>query len=147
MFSFRRKPTKREDDPQIYASPSLPTLSSQGIPWPENLVDVTSIRQGPSPEKSHLQGAAKTSFSSVDHPHISFHKPFYGSPGKTVNGISISSLYMSNAPSAFENWKSTHPPPTRKNQRRVRVPPTFNLMVRTPFPCVQLLFSTRTIRL
>lgn len=129
MFSFRRKPTKKEDDPQIYASPSLPTLSPQGIPWPENLVDVTSIRQESSPEKSHLQGATKTSFSSINRPHISFHKPFHGSPGKTVNGISISSLYMSNAPSAFESWKSTHPTPARKNQRRVRVPPTFNLMV------------------
>jgi hypothetical protein len=143
MFSFRRKPTKKDSDPQIYASPSLPTLSPQGIPWPENLVDVTSIRQESSPEKSHLQGAAKTSFSSINHPHISFHKPFYGSPGKTVNGISISSLYMSNAPSAFENWKSAHPPPARKNQRRVRVPPTFNLMVRRTVLCIWFSFLTR----
>lgn len=130
MFSFRRKPSKKGDDDnaQIHTSPSLPNLSPEGMIWPENLVDLASIRQELPEERLH-QGATKTSFEGVDHAPILFHKPFRGSPGKTANGP-ISSLYMSGVPTAFEGLKSsTHPIPSRKNQRRVRIPPTFNLMV------------------
>ena len=130
MFSFRRKPSKKgnDDSAQIHTSPSLPNLSPEGMIWPENLVDLDSIRQE-LPEEPIHQGATKTSFEGVDHAPILFHKPFRGSPGKAANGP-ISSLYMSNLPAAFQGVRtSTYSAPSRKNQRRVRIPPTFNLMV------------------
>ena len=141
MFSFRRRGTKKQDDqPQIHTSPSLPQLHSQGIlPWPENLVDVASIRASTALEEeaaAQHQGAAKTSFqgAAADRP-IPFHKPFRALIGKPVNGGSISSLYMTNvAPSPFvvDNRKSTATSAIttagRQSQRRTRNPPTFNLM-------------------
>jgi len=130
MFSFRRKPSKTSVDiPRIRTSPSLPELSSPGIPWPEDLVDVAAIRQEPPPETPQ-QGAAKTSFQGIDHTPIPFHKPFRTSPGKLNDGETISSLYMSSPPSAFDNRRTATPTSVgRYNQRRARIPPTFNLMV------------------
>jgi hypothetical protein len=130
MFSFRRKPKKDQDEPRIRTSPSLPELPSQGIPWPEDLVDVDAIRQSP-PSDVPLQGAAKASFQGIDHVPILFHKPFRGSPGKLNDGEPISSYYMSNSRSAFEkfeNRKSDTPTVSRYSHRRSRIPPTFNLM-------------------
>ncbi|KAJ7505282.1 septin family protein [Mycena galericulata] len=127
MFSFRRKPSKQEETPRIRTSPSLPTLSSQGIPWPENLVDVDAIRQI-SPPEIPSQGAAKASLQGPDRAPIPFHKPFRASPGKPADGP-ISSLYMSGGPPAFDNRKSAAPTTSRYSQRRARIPPTFNLMV------------------
>lgn len=127
MFSFRRKPrTQEQDTPRIRTSPSLPELTSQGIPWPENLVDVAAIR---SPQSEIPQrGAARTSLTGNDYAPIPFHKPFRSSPGKPHDGP-ISSLYMSSPPSAFEYRKSGTPTMGRYSQRRARNPPTFNLMV------------------
>lgn len=129
MFSFRRKPKKSQDDTRIRTSPSLPELHSQGIPWPENLVDVDAIRQSPTSDVP-LQGATKASFQGMDHVPIVFHKPFRGSPGKLNDGEPISSLYMSNAPSAFEKFENrkSNTPTTGRYNRRARIPPTFNLM-------------------
>ena len=143
MFSFRRRSSKKslesDETPQLKSSPSLPKLPSQGIPWPETLVDVAAIRQEPSPEDRSAQGAAKTSFSTslsgADQAPVSFHKPFRGTSSidGEVNGGTISSLYMSHPPSSFEIWKAStplSPPISRPSQRRTRQPPTFNLMVR-----------------
>jgi len=130
MFSFRRKP-KKEDTPLIRTSPSLPELNSQGIPWPENLVDVDALRRLPPPD-SPLQGATKASFGGIDHVPILFHKPFRASPGKLNGGEAISSLYITSPPSAFEkyeNRRSNTPTTGRFSHRRARIPPTFNLMV------------------
>jgi len=131
MFSFRRKNAKKSIDiPRIRTSPSLPELSSPGIPWPEDLVDVAAIREEPSADEAPQQGAAKTSFQGIDHTTIPFHKPFRTSPGKLHGGETISSLYMSSPPPAFDNRRA--PTPTSVswyNQRRARIPPTFNLMV------------------
>lgn len=127
MFSFRRKSKKEPETPRILTSPSLPELNSQGIPWPENLVDVAAIQQMPANDQPQ-QGAAKSSFHGVPYP-IPFHKPFRGSLGKPKDGSTISSLYMSSPPSAFDNKRSTGPTVSRYSQRRARVPPTFNLMV------------------
>ncbi|KAI0050400.1 hypothetical protein FA95DRAFT_1581239 [Auriscalpium vulgare] len=136
MFSFRRKPTKKNSDESVIrASPSLPELSTQGIPWPENLVDIAAIRQTPPPEP-RFQGAARTSFHSPDRPPIPFHKPFRGVPGQSTSAGAangkIHSLYMSNGPAAFEALRTAaaSPHPTaRPSQRRARIPPKFNLMV------------------
>ncbi|KAJ6508738.1 septin family protein [Mycena sanguinolenta] len=128
MFSFRRKPSKPEQ-PRIRTSPSLPTLSSPDVAWPENLVDVDAIRQAESPNVLPAQGVAKTSLQGPERAAaIPFHKPFRASPGTQGDGT-ISSLYMSGAPPAFDNRKSTAPAVSRYSQRRARTPPTFNLMV------------------
>jgi hypothetical protein len=134
MFSFRRRGKKQDDSPQIHSSPSLPQLHSQGVmPWPENLVDVASVRA--STAEAAQQGAAKTSLQleGTDQSPIPFHKPFRTLSGKPHNGASISSLYMSSPPSAFEGRKSTafSTGTGRQSQRRTRNPPTFNLMVRS----------------
>jgi len=125
MFSFRRKPKKEPDSPRIRTSPSLPELNSQGIPWPEELVDMASIRREPPPDVVPTQGATKTSFQGEA--PIPFHKPFRPSIGKKHEGP-ISSLYMSGAPSSFDK-RAAPTPVGRYSQRRTRLPPTFNLMV------------------
>lgn len=128
MFSFRRKPKKEPDSPRIRTSPSLPELNSQGIPWPEDLVDVNAIRQEPLSEAVPSQGAAKTSFQG-DRPDIPtpFHKPFRLSTGKRYEGP-ISSLYMP-PQSPILHTKAIPRSVGRYIQRRARTPPTFNIMV------------------
>ncbi|KAF9565740.1 septin family protein [Agrocybe pediades] len=127
MFSFRRKPKKEPDSPRIRTSPSLPELNSQGIPWPEELVDIQAIRQEqPSPDglgTSHQRRAA-----TQDSSPRTFHKPFRQQAGKTEDGGPISSIYMAGPAPTFD--KHTLPPlASRISQRRARIPPTFNLMV------------------
>jgi len=108
MFSFRRKPRKSDADrsgpPFIRNSPSLPELSTQGIPWPENLVDLSSLPQIDTPQS-----------------------PPQGKPA----GHSISSFYTSQPPppSAFETRKQPVHVRTRLSQRKARSPTTFNIMV------------------
>ncbi len=128
MFSFRRKPKKEPDSPRIRTSPSLPELNSQGIPWPEDLVDLKAIRQEPLPEAVPTQGAVKTSFQgpNPDVP-ILFHKPFRPSIGKRNDGP-ISSLYMT-TPTTPTDAKTTPRSVGKYSQRRARIPPTFNIMV------------------
>ncbi|KAJ7672783.1 septin family protein [Mycena rosella] len=130
MFSFGRKSSKsKPEEPRIRTSPSLPTLNSQGIPWPENLIDIDAIHQASPPDAVPAQGAAKVSLQGPDRTPIPFHKPFRASPGRPGDGP-ISSLYMSGPPSAFERTKSSATPnTTRYSQRRAKIPPTFNLMV------------------
>ncbi|ESK87155.1 septin family p-loop gtpase [Moniliophthora roreri MCA 2997] len=133
MFSLRRKNKRVAEEPKVRGSPSLPEVHKQGIPWPESLIDASSIRQDQDfqPNGSRFQGATKTSLQGPpDHP-IPFHKPFRPSTSGSATGGPISSLYMSNhPPSAFDNWKTTTPPSTtRYSQRRARQPPTFNVMV------------------
>ena len=136
MFTFRRKSSKNLEHPSgppfIHTSPSLPELSSQGIPWPSNLVDLSQLPQEGSPP-SPPRGAAKTSFTT-DGP-VPFHKP-WSSPGKATSsptGPPLASLYASHPPSAFalEPRKVTHGSVRgqRANQKRNRNPTTFNLMV------------------
>ncbi|KIK18383.1 hypothetical protein PISMIDRAFT_192086 [Pisolithus microcarpus 441] len=126
MFSFRRRPKNTDTvAAPLRSSPSLPELHAQGIPWPEDLVDVTVLRETPSvagkadeeeeQEEEEVsspllhyrqqQGAVKSSLQSLDcSPPILFHKPFRLQPGHQLqhhhhspaqNGTSISSLYMS----------------------------------------------------
>lgn len=135
MFSFRRKPqTPQSTGSPLKTSPSLPELHSQGIPWPENLVDVSVINESPRPELEHhpKQGAVKSSISSSDRAPIPFHKPFRLIAGQPAdNGSKISSMYMSHPPSAFGNRKSCTVPAlsSRRSHRKNRASPAFNLMV------------------
>ena len=133
MFSFRRKPKNPQPEPAIRTSPSLPELSSQGIPWPSNLVDLSQLP--PAAEAAHPppRGAAKTSFSAdvVPGAVVPFHKP-WSSPGKAADspsGPPIASLYASHPPSAFEGRKASLTGRVRPSQKRNRNPTTFNLMV------------------
>lgn len=137
MFSFRRKPKKEPESPRIRTSPSLPELNSQGIPWPEDLVDINAIRQEPLPEAVPSQGAAETSLqgSTPDVP-IPFHKPFRLSTGKRYDGP-ISSLYMP-SPCPTPDLKHFPRPVGRYSQRRARTPPTFNIMVRADLSYLSL---------
>ncbi|KAI0076354.1 hypothetical protein K474DRAFT_1598255 [Panus rudis PR-1116 ss-1] len=142
MFSFRRKPKKDAADkgPVIRASPSLPELSSQGIPWPENLVDLSALPPSESnatssPSQSQFKGAERTTFSSPVRGTVPFHKPWSTGPGEGGGGKgTISSLYMNNnangshPPSAFANQKGSYKR-SRPSQRRGRNPTTFNIMV------------------
>ncbi|KAF8558242.1 Septin-domain-containing protein [Imleria badia] len=116
MFSFRKRPranSASSDAAPLKTSSSLPQLHPQGIPWPENLVDVSVLRETPP----------------VPEPH-----QYQGQPPETPNAKAskISSFYMSaHPPSAFETWRSPSSAgtTTRRTQRRNRTPPAFNLMV------------------
>ncbi|KAK2465322.1 hypothetical protein APHAL10511_002676 [Amanita phalloides] len=127
MFSFRRK-KKTEDTPLIRTTPSLPNINSQGIPWPEDLVDISAIRDMPSPDGSQ-HGATKSSLRGATESPIPFHKPFRNLAGIAAKGGSISAMFMSNPPSSFSKVKNVLKSTGRIGQRRARVPPTFNLMV------------------
>ncbi|KIK99863.1 hypothetical protein PAXRUDRAFT_822315 [Paxillus rubicundulus Ve08.2h10] len=113
MFSFRKRPRANSTTQvPLKTSPSLPELYSQGIPWPENLVDVSALGDTPAPPEH----------------------PYQGQPTDTPNGngIKISSLYMlPHPPSAFEIWTSPSSAGTtnRRTHRKNRTPPAFNLMV------------------
>lgn len=126
MFSFRRKPKKAPEAPLIRTSPSLPQLNSQGIPWPEDLVDVNAIRQESIPDVLPAKGAAKTSNGA---PAISFHKPFGPLTGKREEGP-ISTFYTAGPPPSAFSSKTMPRHRGQFSQRRQRTPPTFNIMVR-----------------
>ncbi|KAF5385719.1 hypothetical protein D9757_005498 [Collybiopsis confluens] len=135
MFSLRRK-TKHVPEPttKIRGSPSLPELNNQGIPWPESLVDVSSMRQDIPPISSQIPATpkgAKPIHAAPSHGPIAFHRPLRPSSGNGEGPPSISSLYMSTAPVSFHNATKQMPRTvsSKYNQRRLRVPPTFNLMV------------------
>ncbi|KAJ3813299.1 septin family protein [Lentinula lateritia] len=128
MFSLRRKSRPVPEPTKIRGSPSLPELNSQGIPWPESLVDVSSIRQDIPPISEHIpKGAAPISLQGAPHV-IPFHKPFR--PSGSGEGLpSISSLYMSNVPTNSTNGPIPRTASSKYSQRRARAPPTFNIMV------------------
>lgn len=127
-ISFRRKPKKAQDSPSIKSTLSLPDINSQGIPWPEELVDISAIRDLPPPEDCPQNGAAKSSVRGSSETPIAFHKPFRNFASVAAKGGSISAMFMSSPPSAFDR-KNIIKPTGRFGQRRTRVPPTFNLMV------------------
>ncbi|GJE98422.1 septin-domain-containing protein [Phanerochaete sordida] len=108
LASIRRKYQKKQErggPPYIRASPSLPELHPQGIPWPEDLIDAAEIPKGPDPAA-----------------------PPRGSYARPAGGP-ISTLYTSHPPSAFDNRKSTYRARNRPSQRRSRDPTSFNIMV------------------
>ncbi|KAF7798436.1 hypothetical protein EIP86_009657 [Pleurotus ostreatoroseus] len=110
MFSFRRKTSKKQPDQntaRLRASPSLPDLSTQGIQWPDSLINVSEL---PAIKLQAVQSQPA--------------KPSNGKPSGP-----ISALYMSHPPSAFDNRRSTHSARRKPSQRKARTPVAFNLMV------------------
>ena len=142
--SSKKKGRGDENQHVVRMSPSLPEMSSQGVAWPTEFVDVASIRQTP-PETHAPPGAAKVSFSAPEgNVVIPFHRPFRGSISsrsgreEVRSAGTIASLYMSkigHPPSAFgtkphERATTPHSTKTRhSHSQRKRVAPTFNLMV------------------
>ncbi|KAF8272252.1 hypothetical protein EI94DRAFT_1796383 [Lactarius quietus] len=129
MFRTFRKKTVKEPVEIPIGRTSLPDITSQDVQWPEDLVDIAAIRHTPPPE-SQPQGAAPVpiSFQTDERGTTPFHKPFRQSLGRSHDGgdRTISSIYMSHPPSAFQ---ASSGPTARVGQRRTRVPPKFNLMV------------------
>lgn len=126
-ISLRGK-SKKKDEPTVRSSPSLPSVLPQGIPWPENLVDINDVRAARDAEDPSEQ-PEKTSrpFSSS----VPFHKPFRaGSFNGTENAQkgSIASLYANRPPhnSGFVRGGSHNAINQSRSQRR-RVAPTFNV--------------------
>lgn len=103
----------------IRPSPSLPTLHSQGIPWPENLVDTSVVRAVRQEPVSPIKPVGKTA-KSVN--------------GDTTNGgISIASLYAK-ASGGFTRTIAGLAGHGRTQQRK-RVAPTLNVRLRwRPLP-------------
>ena len=128
MFRGFRKKTVKEPVEIPIGRTSLPDITSQDVQWPEDLVDIAAIRHTPPPEPQP-QGAAPVpiSFQTDERGTTPFHKPFRQSLGRH-DGVdrSISSIYMSHPPSAFQ---ASSGPTARVGQRRTRVAPKFNLMV------------------
>lgn len=96
-------------------------------------MDVEAIGQDSS-FRGRSRGAAKTSLQNGGHGTrvIPFHKPFRGASGNSEeNGGSTTTPSKSHPPSAFNIWKApSAATPSSIRQRRARIPPTFNLMVR-----------------
>jgi hypothetical protein len=110
-LSIGKKSRKsKHGGPVLRSSPSLPTLHSQGIPWPENLVDtsaVHAVRQEPVAPIKPVKSAK--SFN-----------------GETTNGtISIASLYAkaSGGITRTISGLAGH----GRTQQRKRVAPTLNV--------------------
>src|SRR5260221_10456048 len=64
---------------------------SQGVQWPEDLVDMAAIRHTPPPEPQ-LQDAAPISFQPDEPGTASFHKPFRRFTGHSHDGGTVPSL-------------------------------------------------------
>ncbi|KAJ3553497.1 hypothetical protein NM688_g3584 [Phlebia brevispora] len=110
MFSFRRKSKKQPEQnrsARIRTSPSLPDLSTQGIQWPESLINISEL---PAIKLQAVQSQ----------------------PVKLANGKPggpISALYTAPPPSAYDNRRSTYSSRRKPSQKKNRNPVTFNLMV------------------
>ena len=113
-LSFGKKSRKAKNGgPVIRPSPSLPTLHSQGIPWPENLVD-TSVVHAVRREPVAAMPVGKSAKSLN---------------GDTANGtISIASLYAKASGGLTRTIAGLagH----GRTQQRKRVAPTLNVRLR-----------------
>ncbi len=143
-FGSRKKKGK-EEERTVRMSPSLPEMKAQGVPWPSDLVDVNELsKQQRDSIQPPFHSAAKVSFSS-ENGTMPFHKPFRVFAHRSSNASeggrgpgAIASLYMSHPPSAFnaaQDRTATQSVRTRHSQRRARIAPTFNLMVRLYAVC------------
>jgi hypothetical protein len=121
-LSFGKKSRKAKNGgPVLRSSPSLPTLHSQGIPWPENLVDTSAVRAVRQEPVSSIKPVGKSAKSLN---------------GDTTNGpMSIASLYAK-ASGGFTRTMSGLAGHGRTQQRK-RVAPTLNVRLSlAPFAIV-----------
>jgi hypothetical protein len=140
--SKRKKPTA--EPVFIRASPSLPELAQQRIPWPENLVDIdavhaVSLEPLASEEAGTPHGASKTSFQGTRGP-VPFHKPFRNGDGTPASpspqANNVASLFGSGVPppSSFNGFGSrTRAGSYPKATRRAKHALMFNVMVEHTF--------------
>lgn len=144
MFSFGRKNSRAGPPPngttKLRRQPSLPAFQSENIPWPNELVDINAIKAPAVPQTPPRAAPSKLAVQGSPNA-VPFHKPFRSSsetvrenPQRQVGGQRqpISSLYMKREESSAEPDGQTmarRVKRSRDNQRKVRLPPTFNLMV------------------
>lgn len=144
VLGFGSKRRKPPTEPVfIRASPSLPELAQQRIPWPEDLVDIDAVHAlGLSEEPSASEGghgtphgASKMSFHGTRGP-VPFHKPFRAgdsapsSPKANNFTTPVGSGVPLPPPSSFNGVGSraragSYP----RSTRRAKHAPTFNVMV------------------
>lgn len=140
VLGFGRRSTNKKgaDEGAIKISPSLPDLAQaqQSIPWPANLVDPNAVNEARSQPLS--SAPSKMSFQAI-RGAIPFHKPFKGGDQATVDGDgSIAAIYQQKQPPSAFNRSSAHSMYSyQRSQRRPRVAPTFNLMVRAGNPILR----------
>lgn len=119
-LSIGRKRKNKDGEPQIRPSPSLPSLSSQGIPWPENLVDSADIQAARQSKESPQKNKP-------------WHKPFR-STAVSTNGAptspgAIASMYISRAAGGLAK-AATHSGLGHTRSQRRRVAPTLNVSLK-----------------
>lgn len=120
-ISLNRKPKKKEG-PVIRTSPSLPSLHAQGIPWPENLVDIEDVNAARSETPQPVpKGSGRQTTASVP-----FHKPFRSPTPGDNQGPSIASIYTGRTSSTFVRG-GTYPNINSSRSQRRRVAPTLNV--------------------
>lgn len=119
---------KKKDEPSIPSSPSLPSVLPQGIPWPENLVDINDVRAAREEQKSPTPSAKGQSVVQRASSAVGFHRPFRvtesasgGKPG------AIASLFTSRGVSNGFVRSGAHPTVSQSRSQRRRVAPTLNV--------------------
>jgi len=122
-ISLRGK-SKKKDEGTIKTSPSLPSVLPQGIPWPENLVDIDDIKAA---RKDSRDGDKTGKDKSGRYtPSIGFHRPFRaGTPDGTGLGGTIASLFSSRVATGG-GFVRTGTVSQSRSQRR-KVAPTLNV--------------------
>ncbi|KAG8832187.1 hypothetical protein FRC17_001781 [Serendipita sp. 399] len=123
-ISLRGK--KKKEEPSIPTSPSLPSVLAQGIPWPENLVDINEV---------HAVRKSVTQTNDGSKSSVSYHRPFRaGSPSSDgpANGT-IASFFTSKGAQIGSYIRSgAHQTLSISRSQRRRVAPTLNIMVAGP---------------
>jgi hypothetical protein len=122
-ISLRGK-SKKKDEGTIKTSPSLPSVLPQGIPWPENLVDINEVKAA---RKDSRDGNDKGKNNGGRYtPSIGFHLPFRaGTPDGASPGGGIASLFTSRI-STSGGFVRTGTVSQSRSQRR-KVAPTLNV--------------------
>ena len=124
-ISLRGKSKKKEEG-TIKASPSLPSVLPQGIPWPENLVDINEVKAARKDSRDEKRANKEKNSSGRFTPSISFHRPFRaGTPDGTSSGGGIASLFTSRI-STGGGFVRTGTVSQSRSQRR-KVAPTLNV--------------------
>ncbi|PVF97315.1 hypothetical protein CPB86DRAFT_707200 [Serendipita vermifera] len=123
-ISLRGK--KKKEEPTLKPSPSLPSVLPQGIPWPEDLVNIQDVRdartkEGESGGKVSRSFTTSASFSNTLRGKVS-------SDGSTLG--TIASLFTSKSAQNGGFIRSgARPNVSLTRSQRRRVAPTLNIMV------------------
>lgn len=125
-ISLRGK-SKKKDEGTIKTSPSLPSVLPQGIPWPENLVDINEVKAARKDSRDGTEKGGNDKNNGGRYtPSIGFHLPFRaGTPDGASSGGGIASLFTSRV-STGNGFVRTGTVSQSRSQRR-KVAPTLNV--------------------